>query len=799
MDIQNELMLRKRVSVWNRPLKIDPKNFLFKLAKAATKGFQGEFEDAGENLAEALIDVEPEEKAAQQAWLLIYRSLSTALKDLLSDSRDLFPAQDTEDSTLVALTNSLNDHLLNLEVGISADFFQHPQQLPLLHEFSQAMQQWLNGLGLSPNQAQALAHRLPDKFALALHSEWLKDIDHYSAIKTAIDTPFTQAAQKQRQWLHYQAWLREQVNQRMFAEAFSLQSVYVPLRAYYEEKLKNDKDKSAIEAERQEVKLRVVDLQRELESSDDSIRIISGGPGSGKSSFCKMFATHIAEATGVKVLFVPLHQFDLTSDLIDSVERFVSQSRYLDGNPLHAKDGEQRLLVIFDGLDELSMQGKVAMQAAQDFVDEVFRKFESFASQGLNRQALISGRDLAVQANAAKFLMKGQILQVLPYFVENEERSRYVDEHRLLTCDQRQIWWAKYGSVSGKGYSNMPEALKGNNLAEITRWPLLNYLVALSFDRKILDFNSEPRLNLVYQDLLEAVYDRQYENHRIHQGTGGLEFANFRRILEEIALAVWHGDGRTTTVEYIQSRCKQSSLQRYLKEFHDGAAKGVTRLLTAFYFRQSGEIKGEYTYEFTHKTFGEYLTACRLVRMLEKIQLEMERHEEDPDYGWNAREALEHWAELCGPTAIDEYLNPFINNQVALSKPDVILKWQNTICRLIESALRQGMPMEKLGLNNFHQMLGQSRNAEEALLVLHAACAQQTRVVSNIDFPSSEAFGNWIHRLRGQRNNAKNTVTLKSLVFLNLFACNLDSQDLYEANLEGTNLRGAKLQGANLE
>ncbi|MDO8845392.1 hypothetical protein [Methylicorpusculum sp.] len=86
MDIQNELMLRKRVSVWNRPLKIDPKNFLFKLAKAATKGFQGEFEDAGENLAEALIDVEPEEKAAQQAWLLIYRSLSTALKDLLSDS-----------------------------------------------------------------------------------------------------------------------------------------------------------------------------------------------------------------------------------------------------------------------------------------------------------------------------------------------------------------------------------------------------------------------------------------------------------------------------------------------------------------------------------------------------------------------------------------------------------------------------------------------------------------------------------------------------------------------------------------
>ncbi|QSB01050.1 pentapeptide repeat-containing protein [Methylomonas sp. EFPC1] len=805
MDIQNDLTLLKPVSVWNRSLKIDPKSFLFKLAKAATKGFQGEFENAGENLAEALLDVKPEEKTGQLAWLLIYRSLTSAMTELLSDSRDLFPEQQQDDQILEGLTDNLNDYLLNLEVGISAEFFRYPQQLPLLAEFGKGMQQWLQGLGLAPMQARSLAQRLPDKFALALHGEWLKDAEHYSAIKTAIDTPFTHAAQKERQWLHYHAWLSEQFNQRMFAEAFGLHSVYVPLRAYYEERPKPEQDKASIDAERQKAKRHVVDLQHELEGwindcqSDDHLRIISGGPGSGKSSFCKMFASHIAETVGVKVLFVPLHQFDLRSDLIESVANFVSQSRYLEGSPLHGKDGESRLLVIFDGLDELSMQGKAALQAAQDFVEEVIRKFDAFASQGLKRQVLISGRDLVVQANLPKIRAAKQVLQVLPYLVEKSEPDLYADPQELLASDQRQIWWAKYGEVSGKDYRDMPAALGGDNLADITRWPLLNYLVALSFDRKKLNFDSNTSLNLVYQDLLEAVYDRQYENRRIHQGAGGLEFANFRRILEEIALAVWHGDGRTTTVDYIQSRCKQSSLQRYLDEFQDGASKGVTRLLTAFYFRQSGEIKGDKTFEFTHKSFGEYLTACRLVRMLEKIQQELERHQKDPDDGWDARRALEHWAELCGPTAIDGYLHPFIHQQVALMDIAKVHDWQQTICRLIESLLRHGMPLEKMNLASFQQMLNQSRNAEESLLVMHAACAYQTQKLSDLDFPTKEAFGNWLHRLRGQRINEENTAALYSLGFLNLRSCVLHLQDMFGADLRGACLDGALLYLVNLQ
>ncbi|MDD1622125.1 MAG: pentapeptide repeat-containing protein, partial [Methylococcaceae bacterium] len=451
------------------------------------------------------------------------------------------------------------------------------------------------------------------------------------------------------------------------------------------------------------------------------------------------------------------------------------------------------LLVIFDGLDELSMQGKAAAQVAQEFIDEVLRKLDHFAAQKLQRQILISGRDLAVQANANKLRQPKQIWHVLPYFVPEKQREQYQDVQDLLNEDQRHIWWNKYGVVSGNNYQFMPDNLSGDNLEEITCWPLLNYLVALSYQRQQLEFDSDTSLNLVYHDLLEAVYERQYEgNNRRHQGIGNLTFANFCRILEEIALAIWHEDGRTTTVGNIQARCQKGNLQRYLEEFQEGAEKGVTRLLTAFYFRQSGEIKGDKTFEFTHKSFGEYLTACRIVRMLDRVCQQMQRHDDDPDDGWDDRQALVHWAEICGPTSISYYLKPFIDNQVALLPIEQVQQWQIVVIRLIKSVFSHGMPMEKIGLNNFQEMLRQSCNAEEALLILHSACAKQTLDIIQLDLPDEDAFGNWLNYLRG----CGHYLFTESLAFLDLRASAIYRQIFWGGDFEGADLEYANIYGA---
>ena len=233
---------------------------------------------------------------------------------------------------------------------------------------------------------------------------------------------------------------------------------------------------------------------------------------------------------------------------------------------------------------------------------------------------------------ATKLREKKQISSVLPYFVAEEERDKYHDPDGLPAEDQRQIWWQRYGKAAGKDYSALPADLGREHLAEITAQPLLNYLVALSYDRKTIKFTDKTTLNQIYADLIKAVYCRQYdEGGRVNSCAGGLEEGKFLRVLEEIALAVWHGDGRTATVSSIREKFTAGGIERYLEQFQEGAKAGVTRLLTAFYFRQSENHQdGDPTFEFTHKSFGEYLTARRIVRLLLVIQEELQRKQKNP-------------------------------------------------------------------------------------------------------------------------------------------------------------------------
>jgi len=807
----DKLTIKQPVSNWNNPINLSSKDFFTGLGKMATSGVMLDWKGVADSAIDLLKDAGLHDKPEHLAWVLIYQSLIRTLTDLVEEYRNVFN-QDIDDAKLESLAQTLEAALNAIEVSIDANFFKRPQDLPLLEAFKPAFTDWLKDLGVADNDANTIHARLKSKFVLSLHQQWIARASDYACIQNAIDTPFTKATQTQQSWQQYYAWLQEQINERMFDEVFGLKQVYVPLRAYYKVKTAADdrKQQSLFESENEQNSI-VVDLTEHLTewvtafNKDDAIRIISGGPGSGKSSFSKMFAAHIAEHTDVPVLFIPLHHFDPSADLIEAVNKFVAQDRYLSGTPLDASHGENRLLLIFDGLDELSMQGKAAAETAANFVDEVLAKINQFNGQGLRRQALFTGRDLAVQASSQRFRKSEQILHVLPYFVTEHEREHYQDPEQRLSRDQRNDWWQNYARACGKTYQAMPAELQLYSLIPITKEPLLNYLVALSFEGKRLDFTQQTTLNEIYADLLKAVYKRQWDDGRQHKGMGELTEDQFLRILEEIALAIWHGDGRTATVAYIHQRCENSKLTRYLEAFQEGAAQGVTRLLTAFYFRQSDKLQdGDKTFEFTHKSFGEYLTARRILRMVKRIDEEFKSHHNDPDRGWDERHALTDWAELCGATAIDNYLFEFIKNEVARSKMDAIKVWQQNFVRLIESAVKHGMPMEKLNLKTFQQMLQQSRNAEEALLAIHCACATQTKTVIEIDWGTALACGDWLKRLQGQREGPANRLILDCLAYLDLSNCNLHIFDFYSANLRGsslinTGLIKANLEGANLE
>ncbi len=804
------LKVTKPVAAWNKPLKADFRKLFVSLTKAAAHGFTGKWVDLTGDAAAALAAIGLETDPGQLAWGLIRNALTQAIWQLVEDNADELRRH--PQNAPVKFCKTLDLSLDQAQLTIDHSFFERPGDFPLLSQIRKPFEQWLCGHGFSTARATTSSRRLGSYFVFALNQEWRTHAKVYAPLRDALETPFTRATDREQAWVHYAAWLQKQADESVFGESFSLRQIYVPLRAYYHRRSEKDEGTG-----RQEdlgrtlgqpagtVKV-VVDLEKEIlawvqePNPPYPTRVISGGPGSGKSCFSKMCAAVLSNSGAVRVLYIPLHQFDPKQDLVDSVGRFVRQSELLVHNPLAMDDGgEERLLVIFDGLDELAMQGKVGTETAKRFVEEVDRTVRRLNLRQVRLQVLISGRELVVQGTEDEFRQEAQILHILPYHIPDEAEGEYEDPEGLLTEDQRQAWWQHYGAAIGEPYDGMPKELSHPAFQELTSQPLLNYLVAVSLRRGKLDFSHEVNLNLIYQDLLEAVYERGYEKGRPYRAIQPMKEEDFTRVLEEIALSSWHGDGRTTTVKDIQKHCKASGLLGLLEAFQEGAAAGVTRLLSAFYFRRHGtRHDGEQTFEFTHKSFGEYLTGRRIVHGIDYMVKELRRRQQDPYTAWDESDCLQHWARLCGPTRMDEYMYDFLCRQVQVTDHCVVADWQDALSRLVGFMLRHGMPMDRIAPRpTYLEETRQARNAEEALLVVLNACARVLKRMTRIEWPNPVSAGGWVRALQGQREGPENTLALRCLSLMDMKQCSFHVSDLYEADLSQSDLGESGLILAN--
>ncbi|NQU81600.1 MAG: pentapeptide repeat-containing protein [Bacteroidetes bacterium] len=801
MQVDNDITIKKTVAIWNRELSISPKDIFFSLGKAAVSGLVLDTKGVIENLLDIGRNIAIPNLPAHAAWLLLYRSLLQSLSELIKEYDEFF-ITDISEQKQQCLAAELEEALNNIEVGIEVSFFDHPDKLSLLEDIKTPLIRWLTSLGLSEAPTNSLFLRLKERFVLALHQQWLKDLDNYKCIYDAVKSPFVKATSSQRGWMQYRLWLRDQPKKPMFAENFSLDQVYIPLRAYYN--ISNKEKNNYNIGEPEQTKRVLVDLHTELEtwvrnfSPELAVRIICGGPGSGKSSFGRRFAAFVArEMEEIPVILVPLHLFDPSSDLVSAMEQFVKEERFLSGSPLDASEGKERLLIIFDGLDELVMQGNAATEMAHIFVDKVLTKVNKANEQGFKHQVLITGRDIAVQSSSSLLYEEGQILHIQPYIIDWSRK--YIDDNGLLYTDQRKLWWEKYGIAKGLFYSNLPSELDIKQLMPLTREPLLNYLVALSYESNRIIFSPQTKLNTIYEDLLHEVHKRQWAHGR-HIGSKYLNIAEFIQVLEEIAVTIWHHESRTATIGQIYNRCKKNNLDHCFEVFQGSAQKGISRLLTSFYFRKSKHFDvGEQTFEFTHKSFGEYLTARRITRMVKQFHNELKLNYDNHNSGLNESEALRLWLDLCGPRAMDDYLFQFLLDEV-ISFFDNPEEHQDTLAMLLSFSAKNGMPVNSTNSLTFRELMRQSRNAEEALLCVYVACAAKTQKVKKIKWgEKSTAFGEWYNRLRGQRLNSEDIFVAKHLAFLDLYGCCLTYCDLYRANLQGANLENANLKGANLQ
>jgi uncharacterized protein YjbI with pentapeptide repeats len=818
-----KLKIKKPAPVFEKPLRADFKALFKGLSKGVGHAVVGKWEELGNDTVETLSAIGLATDPAELASLLIRRSITRSLFDLVGEIAAQYLTEIRAESE--KLEAGLNYALFEQDIYLEKKFLDQPEKLPVITTLQPLLKAWLEVNGVPETASSAVVDRLPSYFVYALNQEWRRNASSYQPLIAALETPFSKAGEREWAWSTYASLLEKRIHESVFDEPFSLAQLYVPLNAYYlEESSAKGSGDATLRSHKYERRM-AVSLEEELlhwlARSDpiDAVRVISGGPGSGKSSFARIFAVRVTRLNKTRVLFVPLHLIDATKDLIEEVGRFTRDEGILTQNPLDPESPESNLLIIFDGLDELASQGKAAAETARAFIREIERTVEKRNLSGPRLRILVSGRELVVQENESEFRRPKQILNLLPYFIPEDERTNhhysrdsqleYIDPKNLLKEDLREQWWKTYGALSGHKFSGLPQALKRNDLTEVTAQPLLNYLVALSYTRGKIDFTKDINLNLIYSDLVAAVYQRGYERKRTYGPIRHMTLDQFNRVLEEVGLAAWHGDGRSTTVREIEDHCRLSGVGKLLEAFQDGAKAGVTRLLAAFFFRQHGHrASGDPTFVFTHKSFGEYLTARRVIRATDRVVREIEKRQQSPDDGWDEKDALRHWSQICGPSAVSPYLHNFLLNETHIRDRDEMIRWQAKLAQLFSFVLRHSLPIEQMQLSAFREIFFRIRNSEEALLVLLNACARNTRTISMVEHSDPTAFGAWFKRIQGQRVSAESGLAARCLSFLNLEGVFLDIADLYYANLEGSNLSnvaahlacfgGANFRGSNI-
>lgn len=739
------------------------------------------------------------------AEILIKRACSYAIFELIEDSVDLLLQYQLDEDAC----RSIETSLVARNISIEDAFFERPEDMALIPEVRGALELWLTRNGVPVADANAIGAGFSSYFVFALANEWRNRRTSYEQMLSAVKTPFSEASVRSQMWTCYAAWLDRQLDQRMLGESFSLRTLYVPLRAYYEvaHPAGHHDEESAgrwsmLSPPRRR---RVVDLLESLdrwmqaEDQHDAIRVISGGPGSGKSSFARIYTAKLSREGETRAVYVPLHQFNVTATLRDALDEFCRNHEFLREGLLDPKSGETRILLVFDGLDELSQQGSAGAELACRFVREIEKTVSQRNQVELRVQVLISGRPVVIQANDHEFRREGQILHLLPYYVPATERI-YDDLDSLLKTDQRKLWWSQYDKLKGRPASTIPEVLRREDLSEITSQPLLNYLVALIHDRGQLDFSRAIDLNQIYSDLLQEVYKRGYEG-RPTESIRGMSYEQFARVLEEIGIAAWHGDGRTTTVRAIRERCEGSGVDRHLAIFQEGAESGITRLLIAFYFRQHGlQDHGERTFEFTHKSFGEYLAARRMVRAVFRVVDELTDRDSDPDEGWDHRQSLIHWAGIFGPADLDPDLLRFVEAALRHRDRERLRQAHHKLILLLELVLQGGFPMEKVnGVPTFAQQVEHAHRAEVALVVMLRVTASITESPSKIMWPDDTSAAEWLSRLQPYRLDSQPSVALANLDWFDFSERTLYVRDLCNAHLRHASFARARLDSSNLQ
>ena len=417
--------------------------------------------------------------------------------------------------------------------------------------------------------------------------------------------------------------------EKVFDESFSFQDIYVPLEVESVSDGEVDKDAESQNIEKWAKTILLPQHfdenfdensrknNEEKDKKDKQVLFIQGGPGRGKSVFCRMFADWVRRElhpiyTPILIRLRDVKNFAANIDqtLADAVNYdFVK----IDGGWL--TDRNTRFLFLLDGFDELLLE-RGASSELKVFLDQV-AQFQKQAAENKERghRVLITGRPLALYGIERLMPPNLERVSILP--MDDDIQGQWFEKWRTVVGDEET---EKFGEFLRS--EQCPEQVKG-----LAREPLLLYLLASMHKDEKLQVEMFANTDvgetkvLIYEQALEWVLEKQRveEGKNINVEITKLEPEDLEVLLTEAGLCVVQSGGEYAAIEMIEERLVKKGdkeLKRLIENAReDKREDGLKNALAAFYLNSA--TGAENSVEFFHKSFGEFLCAKRMAESLE--------------------------------------------------------------------------------------------------------------------------------------------------------------------------------------
>jgi hypothetical protein len=483
----------------------------------------------------------------------------------------------------------------------------HESQLARI--FNGLLSRRLQEAGLSPEESD----RTTERIARSTH-RYLKEIvaEVRDQVKRLAGVYGEGWFQDQERYLSVDRYLEEVIARKpqetVFDEPFTFADLYVPLQVQSvnkEGKIANDATLQNIET--------WAESQLQDSRAQGQVLFIQGGPGRGKSVFCRMFADKVRREWSP--IWIPLlirlrDVQNFAQDFDKTLEDAIATDFTKDAGWL--TDRNTRFLFFLDGFDELLME-RGATYGLKQFLEQVglFQKRCVDISERGHR-VVITGRPLALYG----------VERLMPPNLDRVEIAP-------MTAEIQQQWLLNWEKLAGSEKTQQFEAFLQNKqcpeqVKTLAREPLLLYLLAVlhrngKLQESQLTGDDPVAVRIqIYEAALAWVLTRQRNENGadFNRKFTGLDTGDLRTILSEAGLCVVQSGGESAAIALIEERLTddEGAKQLLAQAKQNADQHPLKNALAAFYLKSTEGSENQI--EFFHKSFGEFLCAERMVESL---------------------------------------------------------------------------------------------------------------------------------------------------------------------------------------